>query len=62
MRKEDYTDPWLRLMVRAGRYGVYFTFKSMEQGPHVSLQGAEVSDPRPPLPYPGAPQGLGVPL
>ena len=44
------------------RYGVYFTFKSMEQGPHVSLQGAEVSDPRPPLPYPGAPQGPGVPL
>jgi hypothetical protein len=33
VRKEDYVRPQLRRMERAGRYGVYFIFKSMEQGP-----------------------------
>jgi len=33
VRKEDYVRPWLRRMERAGRYGVYFVFQSMEQGP-----------------------------
>jgi hypothetical protein len=33
VRKEDYVQPWLRRMERAGRYGVYFIFQSMEQGP-----------------------------
>lgn len=33
MRKEDYVARWLRSMVRRQRYGVYFIFKSMEQGP-----------------------------
>ena len=33
MRKEDYVQRWLRSMVRSKRYGVYFIFKSMEQGP-----------------------------
>ena len=33
VRKEDYVQRWLGSMVRAGRYGVYFIFKSMEQGP-----------------------------
>ena len=33
VRKEDYVARWLRRMVRAQRYGVYFIFKSMEQGP-----------------------------
>lgn len=33
VRKEDYVRPWLRRMERAGRYGVYFIFQSMEQGP-----------------------------
>ena len=33
VRKEDYVQRWLRSMVRARRYGVYFIFKSMEQGP-----------------------------
>jgi hypothetical protein len=32
VRKEDYVRPWLRRMERAGRYGVYFIFQSMEQG------------------------------
>ena len=33
VRKEDYVRPWLRRMERVGRYGVYFIFQSMEQGP-----------------------------
>jgi hypothetical protein len=33
VRKEDYVLPWLRRLERAKRYGVYFIFKSMEQGP-----------------------------
>jgi hypothetical protein len=32
VRKEDYVLPWLRRMERTKRYGVYFIFKSMEQG------------------------------
>jgi hypothetical protein len=33
VRKEDYVRRWLRTMERTGRYGVYFIFKSLEQGP-----------------------------
>jgi hypothetical protein len=33
VRKEDHVRPWLRQMVRKNAYGVYFIFKSMEQGP-----------------------------
>lgn len=33
VRKEDYVLPHLRKMERAARFGVYFIFKSMEQGP-----------------------------
>jgi hypothetical protein len=33
VRKEDYVARWLRATERARRYGVYFIFKSMEQGP-----------------------------
>jgi hypothetical protein len=32
VRKEDYVRPWSRRIERAGRYGVYFIFQSMEQG------------------------------
>ena len=32
VRKEDYVRPGLRRMERAGGYGVYFVFQSMEQG------------------------------
>lgn len=32
VRKEDYVLPWLRKMKRRNQYGVYFIFKSMEQG------------------------------
>ena len=30
---EDHVLPWQRRMVRDDAYGVYFIFKSMEQGP-----------------------------
>ena len=33
VRKEDYVQPWLRKMVKKNAFGVYFVFKSMEQGP-----------------------------
>jgi hypothetical protein len=33
VRKEDYVLPWLRRMANNNAYGVYFVFKSMEQGP-----------------------------
>jgi hypothetical protein len=33
VRKEDYVRSWLGRMERANRYGVYFIFQSMEQGP-----------------------------
>jgi hypothetical protein len=33
IRKEEYVQPFLRRMERSGRYGVYFIFQSMEQGP-----------------------------
>src|SRR6202045_2448457 len=33
VRKEDHVLPWQRRMMRTGTYGVYFIFKSMEQGP-----------------------------
>jgi len=33
VRKEDYVRPWLSRMERGGKYGVYFIFQSMEQGP-----------------------------
>jgi hypothetical protein len=32
VRKEDYVLPWLRRIKRANHFGVYFIFKSMEQG------------------------------
>jgi hypothetical protein len=32
VRKEDHVLPWQRRMARQDAYGVYFIFKSMEQG------------------------------
>src|SRR5437899_11081328 len=43
VRKEDFVRPWLRRMVKKGTYGVYFIFKSMEQGPSFRGDRAEVS-------------------
>src|SRR5208337_4906499 len=54
VRKEDHVLPWLRRMTRANRYGVYFIFKSMEQGSTFRI-GTEVSHRRPELSHPGAP-------
>lgn len=33
VRKEDHILPWLRRMERNNAYGVYFIYRSMEQGP-----------------------------
>jgi hypothetical protein len=47
VRKEDYVLPWLRRMVKHNRYGVYFIFKSMEQGPtfRISVPKYPTRDP-----------------
>ena len=47
VRKEDYVLPGLRRMVRQEAYGVYFIFKSMEQGPtfRISLPKYPTQDP-----------------
>jgi hypothetical protein len=33
LKREDYVRPYCERMIRRNRYGVYFIFKSMEQGP-----------------------------
>ena len=47
MRKEDYVLPWLRRMVEHDRYGAYFIFKRMEQGPSfpISVPKYPTDDP-----------------
>src|ERR1700738_4207282 len=47
VRKEDYVRPWLRRMTKRNAYGVYFIFKSMEQGPsfRVSVPKYPTKDP-----------------
>jgi hypothetical protein len=47
VRKEDYVLPWLKRMARRDTYGVYFIFKSMEQGPtfRISLPKYPAKDP-----------------
>jgi len=47
VRKEDYVLPWLRRMTKRNAYGVYFIFKSMEQGPtfRVSVPKYPTRDP-----------------
>jgi hypothetical protein len=47
VRKEDHVLPWLRRMRKQGSYGVYFIFKSMEQGPtfRISLPRYPTKDP-----------------
>src|ERR1700751_4012316 len=49
VRKEDYVLPWLRRMTKRNAYGVYFIFKSMEQGPNfrVSVPKYPTKDPNP---------------
>jgi hypothetical protein len=55
VRKEDHVRPWLRRMANKNAYGVYFIFKSMEQGPSFRIsvpkyptQGPASPHPRPP--------------
>ncbi len=47
VRKEDYVLPWLRRMANKNTYGVYFIFKSMEQGPsfRISVPKYPTKDP-----------------
>src|SRR5258707_6001884 len=47
VRKEDYVLPWLRRIRKKGAYGVYFIFKSMEQGPtfRISVPKYPTKDP-----------------
>src|SRR5690349_274203 len=47
VRKEDHVLPWLRRMRKKGAYGVYFIFKSMEQGPtfRISVPKYPTKDP-----------------
>src|SRR5882672_3517387 len=47
VRKEDHVLPWLRRMARRDGYGVYFIFKSMEQGStfRISLPKYPSKDP-----------------
>jgi hypothetical protein len=47
VRKEDYVLRWLRRMTRTNRYGVYFIFKSMEQGTtfRISVPKYSTADP-----------------
>jgi len=47
VRKEDHVLPWLRRMRKKGTYGVYFIFKSMEQGPtfRISVPKYPTRDP-----------------
>ena len=46
VRKEDHVLPWQRRMARDDAYGVYFIFKSMEQGAELSRQRPQISPPR----------------
>ena len=46
VRKEDYVLPHLRRMVKNNAYGVYFIFKSMEQGADVPHQRPRSFPPR----------------
>src|SRR3979490_1123386 len=47
VRKEDYVLPWLRRMRKKSAYGVFFIFKSMEQGPtfRISVPKYPTKDP-----------------
>jgi hypothetical protein len=47
VRKEDHVRPWLRRIAKDNAYGVYFIFKSMEQGPtfRISLPKYPTKDP-----------------
>ena len=52
VRKEDHVLPWLRRMARRDAYGVYFIFKSMEQGPTFRISLPKYPSKDPALPHP----------
>jgi hypothetical protein len=54
VRKEDYVLPWLRRIANKNAYGVYFIFKSMEQGPTFRISMPK-SHQGPALPHPCTP-------
>jgi hypothetical protein len=51
VRKEDHVLPWQRHMAKQGAYGVYFIFKSMEQGAsfRVTVPKYPTKDPNYPI-------------
>ena len=55
VRKEDFVQPWLRRMVKKGAYGVYFIFKSMEQGPSFRVSVPKYATQEPALAKAGDP-------
>ena len=52
VRKEDHVLPWQRRMTRQDAYGVYFIFKSMEQGASFRVSVPKYASKRPQLPHP----------
>jgi hypothetical protein len=49
VRKEDHVLAWQRRMAKNNAYGVYFIFKSMEQGPtfRISMPKYPTASPHP---------------
>jgi hypothetical protein len=62
LRKEDHVLPALRRLEKRGAFGVYFIFKSMEPGSHLSHHRPEVSHPGSQPPHPRAPAQPLYPL
>ena len=55
VRKEDHVLPWQRRMTKNNAYGVYFIFKSMEQGPTFRISMPKYPTKGPALPHPCPP-------
>src|ERR1700757_1249207 len=49
VRKEDHVLPWQRRMAKQDAYGVYFIFKSMEQGATFRVSACRNTPPRIPI-------------
>jgi hypothetical protein len=50
LKKEDYVRPYGQRMERQKRFGVYFIFKSLEQGPKFGIRVPKYPTERPRLP------------
>ncbi len=55
VRKEDHVLPALRRMEKTNSFGVYFIFKSMEQGRTFRISVPKYPNAGPQPPHPGAP-------